>query len=470
MKFLDLLRMSFGNLWRRKLRTILTVLGVIIGTASIVVMVSLGIGLNKTTIDQIEKSGGLTTINVYSGGGGGYYSMGGMAVAESSASGETTEEVQLNDSVLEAIAALPHVKISSPILNQSIIARQGSYEAYLNLRGMTLDALEKMNIPLAEGSLPKKGNTEVELVFGNQVLTDFYNAKTNQYYWETGVVPDVDLMNKPFFAIFDIDAYYNSMYGGGGEGEEGGGNATSKPKKYMINAAGVVEGSIEEYNQHSWSVYVDIDALKTQLKRIFKNKPIPGQPTTKSGKPYKELIYTEAFVQVDSMDHVKDVQSQIIAMGFQANSNIEYLESMQEQSRSIQAVLGGIGGVSLFVAAIGIANTMMMSIYERTKEIGIIKVLGCALGNIRTLFLMEAAFIGFTGGIFGLGLSYAISVIINTFLGGIYGYGEPTTISYIPPWLSLAALTFAVVVGMAAGFFPALRAMKLSPLAAIRNE
>lgn len=141
---------------------------------------------------------------------------------------------------------------------------------------------------------------------------------------------------------------------------------------------------------------------------------------------------------------------------------------MQSQYRSIQAILGGIGAVSLLVAAIGIANTMMMSIYERTKEIGIMKVLGCNLGDIRSLFLIEAAYIGFIGGAIGLALSYGISAIINRITTTMYGY--QTTTSFIPFWLSGTALLFAVLVGMLAGFFPALRAMRLSPLAAIRNE
>ena len=132
----------------------------------------------------------------------------------------------------------------------------------------------------------------------------------------------------------------------------------------------------------------------------------------------------------------------------------------------IQAVLGGIGAVSLFVAAIGIANTMMMSIYERTKEIGIMKVLGCSLGRIRDLFLMEAAFIGLSGGIIGLILSYGISAVINYVLGQTY----MGSISYIPLWLSLTALVFAVIIGMLAGLMPALRAMRLSALSALRNE
>ena len=176
------------------------------------------------------------------------------------------------------------------------------------------------------------------------------------------------------------------------------------------------------------------------------------------------------------MDNVEAVLKEIQEIGFQAYSDAEYMESMQKQSQTTQLVLGGIGAVSLFVAAIGIANTMMMSIYERTKEIGILKVLGCAMGNIRTLFLMEAAFIGFFGGMLGIGISYGISAVINKVAGNMYGdaymYGSnaQSSISYIPPWLALAALGFAVLIGIISGFLPALRAMKLSPLAAIRNE
>ena len=137
----------------------------------------------------------------------------------------------------------------------------------------------------------------------------------------------------------------------------------------------------------------------------------------------------------------------------------------------IQAVLGGIGAISLLVAAIGIANTMMMSIYERTREIGVIKVLGCDLKNIKQMFLMEAGFIGLIGGVVGNIVSIIISVVINKVVTGVGAEaGLSGGISYIPVWLVLISLGFATLVGMVAGYFPALRAMKLSPLAAIRNE
>ena len=159
-------------------------------------------------------------------------------------------------------------------------------------------------------------------------------------------------------------------------------------------------------------------------------------------------------------------------MGYEVETNAEYLKSMQSQFAVVQAVLGGIGAVSLLVAAIGIANTMMMSIYERTKEIGVMKVLGCSLRNIQQMFLLEAAFIGLLGGIAGNILSFLMSAAINFIAksSGSISLGEGGSISYIPWWLVLMSLGFAMLVGVLAGYFPAKRAMRLSPLAAIRNE
>lgn len=463
MRILDLLRMSCSSLWKRKVRTVLTVLGVIVGTASIVVMISLGLGLNKSSMDQIEKYGGLTTITVTEASGnnsGG----GGMAVMVSGTDSESSDKKQkrLDDATLEEIGKIPHVEIISPILSLGVLAKHGSYEAYLNLQGMSIEALEKMNIELKAGRLPEANAGKLELVYGNMVLGDFNNPKTGDSYWGTGKAPDIDLLNDPIFVIFDMDAYYQS------QSPQENMTPVPPPKKYVLEGCGLVAGEIDEYNNNSWSVYCDIEALKTQLKKTFKNKVIPGQPSRPSGKPYKELYYNSIYVNVDDMENLEAVQKEITALGYQANSNSDWANSTKEQYGYVQLVLGGIGAVSLFVAAIGITNTMMMSIYERTKEIGVMKVLGCDLRNIQTLFLSEAGFIGLIGGIVGIILSYGISAIINTIVRN--SGSEMTSLSFIPSWLALFAVVFAIVVGMVAGFFPSLRAMKLSPLAAIRNE
>lgn len=256
------------------------------------------------------------------------------------------------------------------------------------------------------------------------------------------------------------------MFQNMGNGDE------SSQKKYLFPACALVDGGENGFSEYGYQIYTDIDLLKTQLKKIYRKNPIPGQPTNKKGKPYNYFVYNMIYVNVDDMEHVTEVQKAITDMGYEAYSSMQWLEQAQQQTDMIQAVLGGIGAVSLFVAAIGIANTMMMSIYERTKEIGVLKVLGCALGDIRTMFLMEAGFIGFMGGVLGLGLSYSVSAAINKFLGASLSgmTGGSGAISRIPLWLSGSAVVFAVLIGMLAGLFPALRAMKLSPLAAIRNE
>ncbi|MCD7723943.1 MAG: ABC transporter permease [Clostridiales bacterium] len=443
MRFLDLLRMSGGNLRKRKVRTILTVLGVVVGVASIVVMISLGLGLSRSLMAQYESYGSLTQITVNEP-----WNM----------DSDAEEAMRLDDALVQRIEGMEHVESVFPVIELSALAKYGSYEGYLQIRGMSPEALRELGMEVGEGKLPG-GDKELTFFYGCQVLQNFYNAKGSGGYWET---PDIDLMEDPVFIIFDTESYYASQ----GTTEDG--QTVKPPKKYLIPACGVEAMPEDGWSQYGWYTYCDIDQLVVQLQKAFKNKVIPGQPSTKTGKPYKEIFYNTLYVNVDSMDYVMAVQNDLTALGYEAYSNAEWVESEQKTMGYIQAVLGGIGAVSLFVAAIGIANTMMMSIYERTKEIGVMKVLGCDLRDIRSLFLLEAGGIGLIGGVIGLLLSLILSFVINRVAAG--ADASMAGISYIPFWLALLSLIFAVMVGMLAGFFPARRAMKLSPLAAIRNE
>ena len=450
MRFIDLLRMSVSNLFKRKVRTILTVLGVVIGVASIVVMVSLGLGLNKATMEQISSYASLTSVQVQEP-----WDTEGVS---------DKDKKHLDDALMEELMNIPHVVSVDPYLNMPLLAKYGVYEGYIDLQATTLEALENMNIEVGQGTLPQKDAGELQLFFGNMAVRQFYKTTGGDYNWDD--IPDIDLMHDSIIYILDIDAYYSSM--GGGTDENG--KPYKKPKKHLFTAVGMVAGDLDTYNSYSYSTYCDIEELIPLLKKEFKGRVIPGQPTTSKGKPYKELYYTQLVVNVDDMENVTDVAQAISDMGYQAYNDAEWIESNQQQMRMIQAVLGGIGAVSLFVAAIGITNTMMMSIYERTKEIGVMKVLGCDMRNIGSLFLMEAGFIGFLGGVVGLLLSYSLSGGINYLVAQSPDMGMEGGISYIPFWLALLSMGFAILVGMVAGFFPARRAMKLSPLAAIRNE
>ena len=450
MKFFDMLGLSASNLLKRKVRTVLTVLGVVIGVASIVVMVSLGLGLNKSVMDSMSEYASLTEVTVREG---------------DTTSTNWKDRKYLTDDLMEELARIPHVEYVAPIINFNVIAKFGAYSAYLNLNATTVRYIRDQNIQVGEGALPSEQDKELKLFFGNMVQQDFM-TKNGKGYWETGVLPDVDLMHDSIMYILDTDRYYAFQ---NGATDENGGPARA-PKKYLLQAAGVAAGGPDEWKMYSYNTYCDIEKLIPILKKEFKNRLIPGQPTSKSGKPLKEIYYNQLMVVCDDMENVGEVDQAIRNMGYTTYNDSDWIKSQQQTMNMIEAVLGGIGAVSLLVAAIGIANTMMMSIYERTKEIGVMKVLGCDIHNIQAMFLMEAGFIGFIGGIIGLIISYGISYAINMVVASTGAMGLEGDISYIPFWLAGLSLIFAIVVGMISGFFPSRRAMQLSPLAAIHND
>lgn len=457
MKWYDLLRLSLTNLWRRKLRSFLTLLGVIIGTASIVTMLSIGLGQSKAMMDMIDQSSDLTTVIVRNEDGGMMIdSSGNMSKIEAS-------KKKLNMETVNEIRQFPNVKYASPVLSIMIRVQQGVYENYINIEGMTAEALATKKIHIVEGELPDftKKQNQLPLIIGQDIANQFYNP--NSYDWEPA---EVDLINKPSFATWDTDAYYNAQ---GGEG--------TSPKKHLLHVDGIMGSADEQqWSPNLYSAYTEIGQLEDFLHQTFKGKAWPGQQKSKSGKPLGEVIYNSIIVGSTDLKHTKEIMEQIREMGFQVESNIEFIDSMRKQSANQQMVLGGIGGISLFVAAIGIANTMMMAVYERIKEIGIFKVLGCSLKNIRNIFLAEACLLGLIGGILGIGLSFIVSAILNNASGqgmealGIYGAGaNGSSLSIIPLWLVAGAIGFATIIGMLAGVLPARRAMKLSVLEALRT-
>ena len=151
---------------------------------------------------------------------------------------------------------------------------------------------------------------------------------------------------------------------------------------------------------------------------------------------------------------------------------------MEQDVQQKQMLLGGVGAVSLFVAALGIANTMIMAISERIREIGIMKSLGCFLKDIRKMFLLEAGCIGLIGGCAGIGLSYLISYIMNhagngALFGNAYDYlldASSMAVSVIPWWLAAFAVVFSILIGVLAGLYPAEKAVRIPALEAIRHD
>ncbi|HJB50609.1 MAG TPA: ABC transporter permease [Candidatus Anaeromassilibacillus stercoravium] len=457
MKWKDMIGMSLSNLFKRKVRTLLTVAGVIIGTCAIVVMVSFGIGINESMNTMMEGMGDLTIVQINN------YN-------------QTPESTPLDDDMIAKIEAIPHVVAVTPVYTldwNAVTINSGKYAYQGQIYGVNMKSLADFGYTVQEGSLPGDDFEENMILFGWSALYNFYNTKktsNNMIFAQpdaTGTIPDpyVDPMKD------ELELVINEMQGNLDEGTSTT-TASKKQKPIELKCIGVMGDDWSRNPPPGYAVFMDVNFAKKLQEQYNKINDVDTTNTKSS--------YDNVSVKAESVEYVAEVEEAIQALGFADTYSMESIRKpLEQQMSTIQMILGGLGAISLLVAALGITNTMIMSIYERTREIGVMKVLGCVVGNIRTMFLVEAGTIGFMGGILGLAFSYGISFAINSFaaagnsisLGGIVGVGVTgSNVSIIPVWLAFGALVFATMIGLISGFYPANRAVKISALTAIKQE
>lgn len=465
----DVIAMALKNLFKRKLRTFLTILGVIIGTASIVVMISLGLAINKNFDSQLSKISDITLIHVVG------------VDQSSSASQNKKNKLKMDDTAVYNFKQIAGVDFVSPIINMSydIKAISGKYSATLSLVGISAEFFKQLGYELGRGRFLNEDD-KLNIVCGGKVPFSFEKNNNRRRYYYGGSddkekTPDVDVMKDRI--TISVDRNYGNIDTTG----ETSSDSTTKAKAYPVKFVGVLKYNDASYNESDYNCYMTIEQVKKLKAEKQKFDKSSGSSSSNNfyGNNNNADGYSEIYIKCKNMDVVKKVAEKVKDMGYNAYYAGQYLDSMKATSANMQALLGAIGAVSLFVAAIGIANTMIMSVYERTREIGIMKVIGASIRDIRKLFLLESSTIGFLGGILGALFSLAVSYFLNTakisfFNTDSYMYmdsgAQKPAVSLIPWWLCVAAVIFSGLVGLISGYFPARRATKLSALMAIKSE
>jgi putative ABC transport system permease protein len=201
---------------------------------------------------------------------------------------------------------------------------------------------------------------------------------------------------------------------------------------------------------------------------------VDGKRIDRNRTPYQQV-----FVKVGRVEDVLAITDQIKTLGYQAYAAQETVQQTTSFFLVLQVIFGGVGAIALLVAAIGIANTMAMAILERTREIGLMKAIGATNRDVLTVFLGEAAGIGFLGGLGGVALGWGAGQIINVLALAYFagqatsqpgGLPPPSTAVVTPAWLPIFALLFATFIGLLSGLYPALRAATLVPVLALKYE
>jgi len=182
--------------------------------------------------------------------------------------------------------------------------------------------------------------------------------------------------------------------------------------------------------------------------------------------------FSQAKVKVTDSKFLKEISEKLTNMGFMVSSLSETVDEANKIFRAIQITLGTFGVVALIVAAIGMANTMTVTLLERTNEIGIMKAIGASDRDIESMFLFESILIAFLGGLAGILINFGVSKFLNILVNILAKNlgGQPVTLFYTPTWFLIFIIVFSVLVGIFSGIVPAKRAAKMDPLEALKYK
>lgn len=429
----DLLRLVFSNLGRMKGRVIMTAIGVIIGTAAIVVLISLASGLQQSAIRDLSSIGSLTDIHVYPMG----------ALAPFGVSSHRSQENVLNDRTLNEFRKLPGVVAVTPKepLQGGAMIRYKRLMGGASILGIDPNQVDRLGFAVARGAFRLGGG---QVVLGARVSEGFFDPLK-------GIpVRDVpDLMGQTLQLVLTrVDEEGNPV-----------------ERTLRLRVAGVLE---KAGGEDDYTIYMSLQDI-LELNRWYTGRPLnPGRDG-----------YNRVLIKVKSPDQTPAVEREVTRRGFFAYSAYTTLRSIKQFFLVIQGIFGGIGAIALLVAAFGIANTMLMSIYERTREIGLMKAIGASNRDVMSVFLAEAGGIGLLGGIggtiLGSALGWGIDLVARTYLTAQQAQqGAVSTpmgpLIHTPFWLPVFAILFATGVGVLSGLYPAIRAASLNPIAALRYE
>ncbi len=505
--------MCFNNLLKRKLRSSLTLLGIILGAMSVSITLAIGNAIKSNNQKVLNTKGNLKEISV-------------EPDAMLNSTKKDKDKIYLDDSAIKKIKAINGVDGIWAELHMSsdicLVAGKNNQYIFRNLQGVLLEDIEKFGYKFLSGKLPNQKTLEnqkaVELVVGQYFEYGFTNNKIKSWskssrlqnspvekYEREKYEYDLDkFVFKPPFVTYGKDKMFLGI-----RKQDNDNNSdlefvdlmTGKTDEYseIPKKANYLEYKIDVAGRLDWEKVKDNNDWRVQRyasESVLIDLSVAKELITKSYKMQHEqtpdLTYSGVKVLVKDIDLVEKVSNEIANLGFSPQNQISEVEKEQARTQSNQLVLGVLGAITLFVAALSVANTMITSMYERTKEIGVMKVIGCKVGNIQVLFLLESAVLGLIGGTIGMSITYFISNFMNNItnsantneLTGIaqllstymsmMQYDNYTIvkldIALVNPMLWVYVIGGSVLITIVAGYIPAMRASNISALTSIKDE
>jgi putative ABC transport system permease protein len=472
MKLDELTSIALGNLWRTKLRTLLTTIGVIIGIGALVSMISFGTGTQKNVTAAFYENDLFTSM---------FVTLRDIDINDAlsgniQAMTKTIDKPPppLNDSTLKLFQVIPGVESAFPEIRipaklkflqkttelqvRALPAQMGKHKPFNDLLSgqffsndsasgivLTPDILKKLNIKLMQNfqkNLPQDSLGQYRFLDADSLIGDTLELITS--------VPDFQniLQYSRFLMQGQIQIPFRE-------------NST------RLTICGIQKQG-RSFDDHT---FLSGAVIPIKTADLIPRTEFNDIWDVLSGR-HEKTGYASVIIRMKHVDFIESVQDSLKSLGYSTFSILDQLSEIKKGFLIFDMGLGAIGTIALIVAALGIINTMVMSILERTREIGIMKAIGGSEGDIRSIFFIEAGTIGFFGGIMGLGLGWLVTKIANAVANHYFMREIDFTIQffYIPLWLILGAIGFSVIVSLLAGIYPASRAASINPVEALRHD
>lgn len=521
MKIFDLLTISLGNLFKKKTRALLTLFGVTLGAASVTLTFAIGEAVKQNGLAVLQNSKDLKMIEV-----------------SSNTENNSAKKCYIDDDFIDKAKKMNGVKsifYCLDITNSYLSCTAGKkdkYNSYNQIYGVNFEDLEKFGLKLINNQhLPSSNykfqtsNKTIRVITSQYFEYFFYTEQKHGKYedrYENS--PPIQYMYSkwnPDFKANPLPPFFDASKERVDLRIQYPNNIKTKMSEYDLDYDPEEEQVFDDnqnpykykryqfdiYDRYNWEavkddpvlssistlgIFIDLDTAKTLVREANKLNKVKDTDKDSSAP---EFEYSYAVIEANSIDDVLGITQEFEKNGYNVYNLMSAIEKEQIQAQSNQFILGFLGALALLVSAISIANTMITSVYERTKEIGIMKVLGCKLGNITTMFLIESGSIGLIGGSLGVGCSYLLSnfmnklvsaetedlgflaQIISNFIAGMksdfasYLGGESVMkVAAVDFKLCLLVIIGTTLISLCAGYIPAVVASKIEALKAIKTS
>jgi len=495
MPFFDLLRLAFRNLREAKMRATLTSMGVIVGVAVIVTMVSFGLGLQRNMLSRFRALDLFNEMRVF---GKNVFAMAAAGSNQNSnRRGENPNDRRgpsfrpdkeptriLDDAAIDEISKIPGVAYVEPSVTLFTYVRCNGHAEVESIAGASVPNSSARFNEFTAGQMISSPKVD-EAIVKETFTRDFGFEKPADAIGKT-----IEFLAAPNPGSKDAqtekpaDEEQTGFFGLPLEPETSTGARSGALVAKTFRIVGVLDARVKEGAGQGGlrglipdaRIYIPLPAAKLWSVEHRGPMGMVAMALAREGGSISGSEgegYDSAVVRVTDPVALTEVRRQLTEKGFGSFSIVDQLDQIRTVFLIIDSVLGLLGGISLLVASFGIANTMIMSILERTREIGIMKAIGAEDREIKLIFFFEAAVIGLTGGILGALAAWGIDAIANRLAYRFFLKPQGASFIdffYLPPYLWLGAIAFALVVSILAALYPAARAARIDPVRALRHD